>query len=42
MKIVKSVLSITLVVLALSACNTIVGVGKDLQGIGESLQGVGN
>ena len=37
----KKLMTLTLIALALSACNTISGVGKDVQKVGQVVEGAG-
>ncbi|TFW29747.1 entericidin A/B family lipoprotein [Massilia arenosa] len=37
----KKFAALTLIALALSACNTIAGVGKDVQKVGQAVESVG-
>lgn len=38
MKIIKTLLLLAMTVLALSACNTVQGMGKDIERAGEAIQ----
>jgi predicted small secreted protein len=37
----KKVIALALIAIAVAGCNTISGMGKDIQGAGRAIQGVG-